>query len=163
MHSRGFTLLEVVLAIGILLVIFVVGFQADSVFQNVLAGRGSRQVESVLGLAAMRARNGMNGSNWGVYLAYDDVTRVASEAVLFSGASYASRDTTQDILFPLGRTLKFPSVQLSGALPSSGNDHEILFTFLTGETPHYGSLTVSSYAATTQIDIPATGIPVRHE
>lgn len=158
---RGFTLLEMVLTIGILGMIFLVGLQSQTVMQNVLAGRGARQMESVLDTAAQHARNGANGTNWGVYLAYDNTTRIATQAVLFSGATYATRDTTQDVLFPFGRDLKFPNVSLSGASASSGNDHEIDFTYLSGLTSQYGSMTITSYGSTTIIDIPATGIAVR--
>lgn len=158
---RGFTLLEMVLSIGLLSVIFFVGFQADTVMQTVLAGSGARQVESILGTASIHARNGMNGTNWGTYFAYDETTRIATQAVVFSGSTYATRDVTKDVVFSLGRALRFTNVSLSGASPSSGNDHEIDFTFLTGATSQYGSLTIASYASNTQIDISSTGIAVR--
>ena len=158
---RGFSLLDTILALGLLAALFLIGFQADTIMQTVLAGRGARQVESVLGTAALRARSGLNGTNWGVYFAYDNTTRIATQAVLFSGTTYASRDVTRDIVFPFGRSLKFSNVSLSGVAPSSGNDHEIDFTFLTGQTAQYGSITIQSYASTTQIDIPAIGIAVR--
>ncbi len=159
--SRGFTLFETIVVIGILSSIFVVGLQVSTVFENVLAARGARQIESVLGTAAQRARSGVNGTNWGVYFAYDNTTRIPTSAIIFSGSTYVSRDVTKDIVFPLSDNLKFTDVSLSGASPSSGNDHEIDFTFLSGSTTQYGSLTISSYASTTQIDIPATGIAVR--
>lgn len=158
---RGFSLLEIVLAMGMLAMLFFVGLQAESVMQTVLAGRGARQVESVLGTAAQRARNGMNGTNWGAYFAYDNTTRFATQAVIYSGTTYASRDTTKDIVFPLGKSLKITSVSLSGAGVSSGSDHEINFTFLSGATTQYGSITITNFASTTQISIPATGIAVR--
>lgn len=159
--ARGFTLLETVLAIGLFAMLFLVGLQAQTAMQSVLAGRGSRQVESVLGTAAQRARNGLSGTNWGVYFVYDNTTRIATQAIIFSGSTYASRDTTKDLAFPLGNSLKFTDVSLSGAGVSSGNDHEIDFAFLSGTTTQYGSLTITNFASTTIIDIPATGIAVR--
>lgn len=158
--NRGFTLLETMITIGILGMIFLVGLQANTIFQNVLAGRGARQVESVLGLASMRARSGVQGTDWGVYFAYDDVTRKAVQAVIFSGSSYAARDASRDIVFPLGRDLTFPTVAFSGIAPSSLSDHEITFTFLSGATSQYGSMTIASYASSTQIDVSPTGIAV---
>ncbi len=159
--SRGFTLFETVITIGILATIFLVGFQANTILQNVLASRGARQTESVLGTAALRARNGLNGTNWGVYFAYDETTRIPTQAVIFSGLTYASRDVTKDLLFPLSHQLRMTNVSLSGAGASSGNDHEIDFTFLSGSTSQYGSMTIESYTSTTQINIPATGIVTR--
>lgn len=159
---RGFTLLEMVLTIGILATIFLVGLQANTILQNTLASRGARQMESVLDVAALRARNGVGGTNWGVYFAYDNTTRVASQAILFSGNTYATRDTTKDISFSFGRDLKFTNVSLQGAGASTGNDHEIDFTFLSGTTSQYGSVTIASYASTTVISIPAIGIAVRN-
>jgi prepilin-type N-terminal cleavage/methylation domain-containing protein len=158
---RGFTLLETVLVIGLISVLFFVGLQAESVMQSVLAGRGSRQIESVLGTAAQRARNGVNGSNWGVYFAYDNTTRVASQAVIYSGVSYISRDITKDTVFSLGSLLKFSNVSLSGAGVSTGNDHDINFTYLSGTTSQYGAVTITSLGSTTIIDVPVTGIAVR--
>ena len=125
-----------------------------------MAGSGTRQVESVLVTAAQRARNGVNGTNWGVYFDYDEASRIASRAIIFSGATYSSRDTTKDTVFLLGNTMKFTNVSLGGSIPSNGNDHEIDFTFLSGATTQYGSVTIINYAANTIIDIPATGIPI---
>jgi len=158
---RGFSLLEIVLSIGVLSALFFVGVQAESVMQNVLAGRGSRQMESVLATAAQKARNGQNGTGWGVYLSYDNTTKIATQAVIFSGNTYAARDVTKDLVFPLGRTLRFTNVSLSGAGVSSGVDHEIDFAYLSGATVQYGTITIANFASTTQITLPATGIAVR--
>lgn len=158
--QRGFTLLETIVTIGLLTILFLVGFQSETIMQTVLAGRGARQVESVLVTAAQRARNGVSGTNWGVYFDYNETSRVATRAIIFSGATYASRDTTKDTVFILGNSLKFTNVSFSGSIPSSGNDHEIDFVFLSGSTTQYGSITINNYAANTIIDIPVTGIPI---
>lgn len=159
--QRGFTLLEMILSIGMLAMLLFVGVQAETTMQNVLAGRGARQIESILDTAAQRARNGINGTNWGVYFAYDETTRFATQAVVFSGNAYATRDTSKDMVFTLGKSLKQTSVILSGSGASSGNDHEIVFVFESGSTTQYGSMTVTNFASTTQMSISSTGIAVR--
>lgn len=159
---RGFTLFETVLVIGLLAIIFLVGFQAETVIQSVMSAHGARQIESILGTAAQRARNGVQGTNWGVYFDYNETTRVATQAILFSGSTFASRDMVHDVVFTLGRDLRFSNVSLSGSVPSAGNDHEINFVFMSGATTQYGSITIVNLVSTTQIDISATGIAVRH-
>jgi len=156
---RGFTLIEIVIALAIFVVIVTLAVQMTSTIEQVLAGRASRQVEQLLFSAAGRARDGMSGTSWGVYLAYDNVTRIPTQATIFSGTSFATRDVSADVIFSLSSYLRMTNVSLSGAGASSGSDHEIVFATLSGATTQYGSMAIDAFGATTTISISSVGIP----
>lgn len=155
-------MVEVTVVMAILVTLFVVSGVAYSKLQKSAASAVSdREIGNVLGAAARRARSGVNGTDWGVYVPYDETTRITTSMVIFSGASYASRDASHDIVFPVNNDIQFTSVDWSGAQPDVTNSHEIVFTSLTGATTQYGSVTVSWYGETSTISIPSNGIPVR--
>lgn len=158
---RGFTMLEVLVVVSLLTALFGIGFSASSTLKNVIAARGAKQVESLLLTASGRARSGVNGSNWGLYVFYDATTRKAASATIFSGASYAARDATKDMVFPLDGSLRLQTVTLSGSGPSAGNDHEVVFSAFSGATSQYGTLTVATYDRTTTIDVSPSGTVAR--
>ena len=154
---RGFTMLEMLMVVSLVTVLFGLGMSSSSTLKNVIAQRGARQVESYLMSAASRARSGVGGTSWGVYFSYDAVTRKASLATLFSGTSYASRDATKDIFFPLDATLRLSSVLLSGSGISTGSDHEVVFATLSGSTTQYGTVTVDTFDRSTVISVSSSG------
>ena len=77
--------------------------------------------------------------------------------ILFSGNSYATRDASQDIAFNFDDAAAFTSVELSGAAPSSGDDHEAVFSALTGETSLYGDVTLTFRNETDTITVSPSG------
>lgn len=158
---RGFTMLETLVIISLVITLFGIGLSASSTLKNVIAERGARQVESLLQTAAGRARNGLGGTSWGLYLSYDPVTRKAIQATVFSGSSFATRDASLDRVFALDGSLRMQSVVLSGSAPSAGNDQEIVFSSLSGSTTQYGSITVDTYDRSTVIDVSPSGTIAR--
>lgn len=158
---KGFTLLEVLVVISLITALFGMGLSSASTLKNVIAERGARQVESILLTASHHARSGLGGTSWGIYLSYDATTRKAIGATLFSGTSYAARDTTKDMIFPLDASLRLQTVILSGSGASVGNDHEVVFSPFSGATAQYGSLTVDTYDRSTTIDVSPSGTVAR--
>lgn len=158
---RGFTMLEVLVVVSLMTALFGVGFSASGTLKNVIAARGARQVESLLLTAAGKARSGVGGSSWGLYVFYDPTTRKAESATIFSGASYAARDAAKDMVFPLDGSLRLRTVLLSGSGASAGNDHEVVFSAFSGTTAQYGSLTVDTYDRSTTIDVSPSGTVAR--
>lgn len=158
---RGFTMLEVLVVVSILATLFGLGFSASNTLKNVIAARGARQVESLLLTAAGKARSGVGGTSWGLYVFYDPATRKAAGATIFSGTSYATRDATQDMVFPLDASLRLRTVLLSGGGASAGNDHEVVFSAFSGATTQYGSLTVDTHDRSTTIDVSPSGTVAR--
>lgn len=161
-QPRGFTMIEVLVSIGILMLFFGLSFASLNAMHKTSIVRGSGDtVASAVSTAALRARAGAQGSPWGVYFDYDEVTRIPTKVVVFSGASYATRTTAYDIEYPLGESPVFTTVSLQGAGASSGNDHEVVFSALSGETAQYGTIVLTAQDKTSTITISAIGVPTR--
>jgi len=136
----GFTLVELLVSIGLFAVII-----------------PAEELAALLTSAARNARHGANASARGLYLPYDNTIRLTDEVILFSGDSYALRDAVEDIAFDFDEGTTFDAVLLSGAVPSSGDDHEAVFSALTGETSQYGTITLTFRGETRIIDVSPSG------
>lgn len=159
MKRKGFTTIELIITLGIIALIFSFGtFSLHQAQKKLSINASSNIVMNTITSAARRARNGLNESAWGVYFDYDEVSRTGSQITLFSGDSYALRDTTRDIFYKINDSLVFENVSLSGVLPSTGNDHQIVFTSLSGQTDQYGTITIESYNEQHIISISEEGI-----
>jgi len=113
--SRGFTLIEIILAISLLAIIFSTLAPVYNYFftRNNL-DLASQQLVQNLRRAQTLARGMENDSNWGVYV-------TSSSTTIFSGAAYASRNTANDETGNLG-----------GNIFASGTT-EIIFQKLSGK------------------------------
>ncbi|MFH1253101.1 MAG: type II secretion system protein [Candidatus Uhrbacteria bacterium] len=156
--KKGFTLLETVLAVGILSLLFFLGLNIVTSTQKTASRQSAKTIEQIFQTAATRARDGVNGSAWGVYIPYDEATRSTTEAILFSGISYAARNVALDIVYPISSQLDFTSFKNNPA--SIGNDHEVVFAYLTGQTSNTGFLIMDFFEDSMMISFSATGLPV---
>lgn len=146
MIARGFTTIELLVTTAIIVIIFGLGAGVFSLIAKTAAeASGTNAIEYILGSAARRARAGTNASDWGVYLPYDDTTRQTNTVVVFSGTSYATRDLNLDVNYRFNEGVRLTMVDFSGASSPLGNDHEIIFNALTGQTTQYGSITIDLY------------------
>lgn len=162
MFPRGITLLETMMSIAIVGVLFLAATFGLSVFQRSFAAQTvDREFTNALSTAARRARMGMNGDSWGVYIPYDAVTRLATTMTLFHGTSYATRVVADDRIYSINEDAKFISVDFSGIAADTGNDHEILFQSLSGSTTQYGSVVIEWYGKQRTIVINPDGFAVR--
>jgi prepilin-type N-terminal cleavage/methylation domain-containing protein len=161
MKSRqGLTLIELMVAIGIFVGVVAFAIPSISKLEQSRAEVPSEVVQSFLTSAANRARAGVNGSSWGVYFPYDNGTRIANEIILFSGESYAARNTAYDLVYDFDDLALFTDASLSGGAPSTGDDHEAVFAVLSGATSDYGSLTLDYQNGTVVINLLPEGIAV---
>lgn len=161
MIRRGFTTVELLVTIAILVIVFSLGASIFSLVQKTAAAAsGSVALEQILGGAARRARSGEAGTNWGAYLPYDEITRRASTITVFSGSSYAARDVSRDVFYRFNQGVLFTAVDFSGAGSSLGNDHEVVFAPLSGETTDYGSVTINIYGGAFTIFVSQDGMVV---
>lgn len=162
MRPRGFTLIEVMLTIGIVGALFFAATYGLSAFQRSFAAQTvDRELTNALSTAARRARMGKSNDRWGVYIPYDATTRLAATMTLFHGTSYATRVVADDQTYTINSHAKFVSVDFSGAAANTGNDHEILFQSLDGSTTQYGSVVVEWYGKQRTITIDPDGFAVR--
>lgn len=124
--SKGFTLIEMMLSVGILSLLAGLSLPVYQSFQN----RNELDITTQsLASALRRAQTysrGMNGdSQWGVAVQANTIT-------LFKGSSYAARDTAYD-----------ESTAIATSTSTSGST-EIMFTKLTGLPATTGSFTLTS-------------------
>src|SRR3989338_5800016 len=157
MKNHGFTLLELLVAIGIFAIIILMAVPSISKLGDSRAVAPNDQLASLLSSASRRARAGVDGTAWGLYLPYDMMTRRAENVILFSGDSYATREVSRDVVFPFDDDALFTSVLLSGAAPSAGNDQETVFSALTGRASLYGTITLSFRGETSVITVSPSG------
>ena len=156
--AAGFTLLEIIIVIGLLSVVFFIGFSMVTSVQKTLTRQSAKTFEQILRAASERARQGDAGTAWGVYIPYNEVSRRTNQAVVFSGSSYATRDPSLDIVYPVSSYLIFTSFKNNPA--SDGNDHEVVFDYLTGQMAAAGSLTLTFFEESLLISFSITGLPV---
>ena len=161
MIARGFTTIELLVTTAIIVIVFTLGTSVFSLIQQTAAApSGTIALEQILGSAARRARAGVAGTAWGVYLPYDEVTRHAGSVTVFSGNTYATRNVSLDSISRFNEGVEFTTVDLSGAQSSLGNDHEIIFASISGQTSQYGSVTLNVYGKTFVITITEDGFVV---
>lgn len=104
-HSfKGFTLVEILLVVGIFSVFIFASIPLirDIMYQNDLENT-SLVVVSTLRQAENNARNGLEDSVWGVSINN-------SQAILFKGSDFATRDTNSDVSFALSSNVSFSGI-----------------------------------------------------
>ena len=122
----GFSLIEVLLVMGLFTIIVGVSFPVYQQTQNQNAAiLTANAIEQSVHRAAMLARTGQQDGKWGVRVASDSVT-------LFQGDSYAARNTDYDESYAV------PSTVTLSATP------EMVFAKNTGITDSAQTIVVSS-------------------
>ncbi len=137
--SNGFTLLELLVVIGIFLLLFAV---SDSTF---LKFKSHNNLEIATGgviegirLAQSSAQSGKGNSKWGAEI-------ISNSVVVFKGNTYATRDTTAD-----------QNISFSGGISASGLS-EVVFEKITGITGTTGTIILTNGTDTKNININAKG------
>ena len=134
--KRGFTMIELLIVIAIVVITFAATFAIQSRFLvDTYIDTNTDQIVQTLRLAQMRSIARFNNSQWGVYFD-EDVGGNDDKFVLFKGTSYAARDSSFDIETHLPDTISLSNISLNGG----GND--IVFNELAGSTSNYGSIQI---------------------
>lgn len=161
-NSRGFTIIETLVSLTIISVLVgLTAVGASQLTKRLLVSPSDAYLESILITASRRARDGVGGSDWGVFLPYDETTRVLSSITVFKGSSYALRDSAFDHVFPFSDKIDFVSVDFSGEDISTGNDHEIVFQRYSGETTMFGSVEIEVVGIGRIVTVTSQGIITR--
>ncbi len=143
--NSGFTLFELLLTVAAFAIIAAIAIP----FSNSSIVRGNldssvRTVETSLHRAYTYARAGENDSSWGTYI-------TSAEAVVYSGSSYAGRDSRFDEI----NYISSPVV-LGGTL-FSGGSADIIFTKGTGIPALTGTITLTAGEIMKTINVNAKG------
>ena len=131
--SRGFTLVETMVVIGIMLVLALLvlpiigNLQSEVGFDN-----NAQEVISVLRLARSKTLSSEGAAQWGVYFA---TSSLPHRYILFKGENYASRDPSFDKAYTLPKKVRFGDLDFQGG-------KEIVFNRLSGAADLPGSLSV---------------------
>lgn len=126
----GFTLIEVVIAIGILLLLSgIVLFAFGSMRGNYVLEGELQRVTSILKDARSRTISGKDDIQYGVHFASTSVT-------LFRGTVYNPNDLTNEV-YVLDSRVSFGLVNLNGGILNT------VFTKIKGTTDGYGTTTLN--------------------
>ncbi|XOB41275.1 MAG: Tfp pilus assembly protein FimT/FimU [Candidatus Nealsonbacteria bacterium] len=132
-QSTGFTLVETLTVIGILVVITATAIPAYRNFQKESDLINSvEEIINILKLAQSKTLASEQSSNWGVYFSIIS----PQEYVLFKGTDYASRDVSFD------RDYKIPSLVEIYEVDFAGSGQEVVFDRITGLTANPGQISL---------------------
>ncbi|NUM25495.1 MAG: type II secretion system protein [Candidatus Buchananbacteria bacterium] len=133
MTFRGFTLIEMLITVGIILV--VAGLSIPFLFSYSVSGdvtTYANDIERTLRRAQLQSINGYTGMPWGVY--FDEAQ---NKMVIFQGSEYVSRDPHYDQEITYSPALN--------VVPTFGA--EIYFSVYSGTPSATGTVTVTSTEA----------------
>lgn len=137
--KRGFTLLEVILSLGILTIIAGLGFVVSLDFYRTYFFNADRDTfVGVLQSARAKAMSNINESNFGVYVE-------SSSYTLFQGVSYVLRDVSQDSIISTS-----PRITKTGL-------SEVVFSQLSGDANITGDIWLHAGTSTATISIQTNG------
>lgn len=146
----GFTLLELLLVIGILAVVAVagVGYYRNSV-KNIELDSTAKNIAETLRDARSRAMAGQSSYNWGVNFVNSSTPNTYYYELFSTPTNYNDASTTIDSAFYLPGTITFSS-------PAAGATTTIVFNKITGTTATT-SITISFEGTTTTISVTPVG------
>ena len=146
----GFTLLELLIVIGILSVLSVagVGYYRNTI-QNIQVDETAKNIISTLRDARSRAIAGQSSYNWGVNFVNSSTPNTFYYELFSTPTDYNSASMTIDSTYYLPGTLTFSS-------PGSGATTTILFNKITGAAAT-SSVTLLFEGTTTTINVTPVG------
>lgn len=136
---KGFTLIEILLVVGILAILFTLTLPVTLDFYKSQQLDGSAQgIIQALRRAQLKAMSGENDLSFGVYLTNDNY-------ILFRGISYESRDFQYDEVFDLSSIVTAAGIQ------------EVVFSKFEGLPSVTGTIILSNGKDSKTIDINTIG------
>ena len=144
---KGFTLIEIVIVLGIASILMAVGFSAFTSYRKSESlSKDTDLVVSVLQQARSQTLTGKNATAYGVHFESGAVT-------LFTGSAYTAGASSNQ-RYPLSS-----DITLTTNIEGGGSN--VIFERITGETDHYGTSAIrltSTTLASTTIRVYQTGI-----
>lgn len=135
-NSAGFTLLEILIAVFILIMLATAAvFSFGSLRNNADVSTTTQQIINALQLARSQTVSSVNDTNYGIHFDSD-------QYVIFEGSTYDSAATTNEA-YDLGTNVEIYDITLAGG----GN--EVVFDRIEGTTGNDGELSIRSTVDTT--------------
>lgn len=147
---RGITLTELLVVIGILVVLSSIAIPVFLTFyQESDLSNAGQELVSGLKVARSKTLAAEAASRWGVYFSTS-----TQQHILFSGETYATRDSSFDKATNLPKSVEFYQVNLAGT------NQEVVFERLTGKTQNLGSVSLrlkKDHSKTQSLHIQSSG------
>ncbi|MEK9166115.1 MAG: type II secretion system protein [Patescibacteria group bacterium] len=137
MQQKGITLVEILVAVGVLLILGAASMNVFSHYRrSVELGKARNAISAQLGEARTRTLGSEANSAYGVHFE-------ESKAVLFKGPAYSSSDpANKEVWF--GGGVRVSSIALGGPA-------ELMFERLTGKAQPFGTVTLSGTGGETAV------------
>ncbi|MFH1820488.1 MAG: prepilin-type N-terminal cleavage/methylation domain-containing protein [Candidatus Nealsonbacteria bacterium] len=134
MFKKGFTILEVLIVVAILVILVAIAVPAYHIFlKGSDLNSSTEEIISILRLAQVRTLSSENDSSWGVYFS---TSTVPHQYTLFQGLSYVSREPLADEVYQVSKSIEIESMSVAGG----GN--EIVFDRIVGTTAKFGQISL---------------------
>jgi len=134
MNSKAFTLIELLIVIGILILLAGISIPALYSFQkNSAINNVTGEIINNLKLVRSNTLASQNLSEWGIYFTNSTIPH---QYTLFKGQTYELRDVSFDKTYQLSKDVEFSEINLNGTT-------EIVFERLTGITNSFGMVSIS--------------------
>ena len=130
---KSFTLIEILIVIGILAILVVMALPAFRSFRaEADLNDSADKIINTLRLAQSKTLASEEANQWGVYFS---TSTLPHQYTLFQGASYVSRVTSSDEIYDLPGSVEIYDINLTG-------EPEVVFDRLIGSTSQSGSISV---------------------
>lgn len=134
--GRGFTLVEILIVVGILMIIFLLSINVlSSLYKKTELDTSRDNIIALLRAAKNKTLASEQSARYGVYF---DTESSPDRYIFFQGLNYASRNIGFDEIYELPKTVEILNINLQGGV------NEVVFERLDGNTKNYGSIIFKS-------------------
>ncbi len=132
--GAGFTLVELLVVMGIFIILALVAFSSVRFFQRESdLNNSAERIINILRLSQNKTLASEGANQYGVYFS---TSTSVDQYILFKGSDYQSRATSFDETYQLAKVVEISVIDLTDG------GWEIVFDKLTGETNQFGSLSL---------------------
>lgn len=150
-NRNGFTLSELLVVVGILIVLTAISIPAFRFFEGESdLNNSTEEIINTLRIAQNKTLASESSSRWGVYFS---TSTIPHQYILFQGNNYQSRSTSSDEVHKLPSKIEIYKIDLSSA-------QEVVFNRLSGTTDQFGEVAIrlkTNFVKTRNIFIQTSG------
>jgi prepilin-type N-terminal cleavage/methylation domain-containing protein len=144
-NSRGFTMVEILTVVGIVVIIATVALPYGSTFlaQNRLQ-ESTLNIVDALRRVQSRSMSGMGGEPWGVHFTSADIT-------LFKGTSYSPGDDYNELI-------ELPDISTISTISLNGGGDDLIFNRVIGDTSEWGTIVIDDANSDSEATVTISGV-----